>query len=268
VNENLASRVLTTAVADPPHAITVEAVRGAMVSRRRRGALISVFSVAVAAGVTAAAVLTPAHSPVLSFAGANAPLTKAQAASAEATLAERLHFLGVSGSVAVAGEHVQVRASLPTAWLSSLEQVGAVQFRPVLRTQAVTSPASCPDPETTSGTACNHSRTTLFTLGPTILTNAELSRVQATGSTVQLYFNATGRRLFGSATERLAALGYPHSGLAICVDGTVIFASQIEAAIPGGQANIIGDFTHQQARLLAAEISGKPLPEQLEASSS
>jgi hypothetical protein len=43
------------------------------------------------------------------------------AASAQATLAARLHFLGVSGSVAVSGAHLQVRAPIPTAWLSSLE---------------------------------------------------------------------------------------------------------------------------------------------------
>jgi preprotein translocase subunit SecD len=58
-------------------------------------------------------------------------------------------------------------------------------------------------------------------------------------------------------------LGYPHGGLAVCVDGTVIFAPEIAGAIPGGHADIVGHFTHQQARLLAAEISGKPLPQQL-----
>jgi preprotein translocase subunit SecD len=52
------------------------------------------------------------------------------------------------------------------------------------------------------------------------------------------------------------------------VDGTVVFAAYIPAEIAGGRSEMNGDFTHQQARLLAAEISGKPLPEQLRAASS
>jgi preprotein translocase subunit SecD len=281
MSEDLATRVLNSAVAEPPHAITAQSVRGTVISRRRRrGALISAGAAVLAAGVTAAAVLVPAsgHTPadahvsasghVLTFAGADTPLTTGQAASAQATLAARLHFLGVSGSVAVSGAHLQVRAPIPTAWLSSLEKPGVIQFRPAPSWHRVTSAADCPAPDPDRGTACNRNRGFVYTLGPTILTNADVARVQVVvgsvvGSAVLITFTADGTKLFAAATARIAALGYPRNGLAICVDGTVVFASPIFAVIPGGQTQIEGDFTHQQARLLAAEISGTPLPEPL-----
>jgi preprotein translocase subunit SecD len=143
-----------------------------------------------------------------------------------------------------------------------------IQFRPAPSWHRVTSAADCPVPDPDRSIACNPSRTFVYTLGPTILTNADVARVQVVGSVVGsavlITFTADGTKLFAAAaTARLAALGYPRNGLAICVDGTVVFASPIFAVIPGGQTQIEGDFTYQQARLLAAEISGTPLPEPL-----
>jgi hypothetical protein len=275
MSEDLASRVLSSAVAEPPHAITAQSVRGTVISRRRRrGALISAGATVLAAGVTAAAVLVPAsaHTPagahvsasghVLTFAGADTPLTTGQAASAQATLAARLHFLGVSGSVAVSGAHLQVRAPIPTTWLSALEKPGVIQFRPAPSWHRVTSAADCPAPDPDRGTACNRNRGFVYTLGPTILTNADVARVQAIGSVVLITFTADGAQLLAAATARLAELGYPRSGLAICLDGTVVFASPIIGSVTS-PAQLAGGWNHQQARLVAAEISGTPLPEPL-----
>ncbi len=268
MNEEFASRILRTAVAEPPHAVTVEAVRGAVRRRRRRRALTSLLPAAAATGIAAAALLSPARPPVFTFAGADGPLTRAQAVSAEATLLQRLRFLGLHATGTVTGERIQVRAPVPAAWLASLEQIGAVQFRPVLRVQALPSPARCPKPGTGSSTACDQQRATLFTLGPAIVTNAELTRVRAAGTTVSLTFSATGKRLLAAASGRLSTLAYPRDEIAIWVDGTVIAAPAVESVIAGGQAQIAVDFTPQQAMLLAAVLSGTPLPEHLALASS
>ena len=47
---------------------------------------------------------------------------------------------------------------------------------------------------------------------------------------------------------------------AVVLDGNVVSASQIQSAIPGGNAQIIGDFTRAQAQGLAADLRSGALP--------
>lgn len=96
--------------------------------------------------------------------------------------------------------------------------------------------------------------------------NTELSGKHLKRSTVQfdpttnqpiisLEFNDEGADLFASLTERL--VGQP---IAIVLDGEVISSPVVNQAIFGGQAVISGDFTLEEAKLLAQRLNAGALP--------
>ncbi len=72
---------------------------------------------------------------------------------------------------------------------------------------------------------------------------------------VALNFNSEGADLFGALTE--AHVGEP---IAIFLDGTPISVPTVQQAIYGGRAVITGDFTTQEARLLAQRLNAGALP--------
>lgn len=79
---------------------------------------------------------------------------------------------------------------------------------------------------------------------------------QNTGApNVLLEFNDEGSKLFGELTE--AHVGEP---IAIFLDGGIISAPTVQQAISGGQAVITGDFTVDEARLLAQDLNAGALP--------
>lgn len=75
------------------------------------------------------------------------------------------------------------------------------------------------------------------------------------GYVVSLTFNDRGARAFGDLTKQ-------HKGerLAIVLDGKVYSAPQIKEAILGGQAQITGNFSPEEANRLAGVISSGDLP--------
>lgn len=72
---------------------------------------------------------------------------------------------------------------------------------------------------------------------------------------VLLEFNDEGSDLFGKLTE--THVGEP---IAIFLDGGIISAPTVQQAIFGGQAVITGDFTVDEARLLAQDLNAGALP--------
>jgi protein-export membrane protein SecD len=72
---------------------------------------------------------------------------------------------------------------------------------------------------------------------------------------ISLEFNEEGSQLFGELTERL--VGQP---VAIFLDGEPISIPTVNQAIYGGQAVITGDFTLEEAKLLAQRLNAGALP--------
>lgn len=97
--------------------------------------------------------------------------------------------------------------------------------------------------------------------GKVLLTGKNLKDAQAqvqsggTGATVNLDFDKEGTKLFAAATA--ANVGKP---IAIVLDGKVISAPNVNEAIPGGQAQIEGDFTAKEAQDLAVLLRSGALP--------
>lgn len=76
---------------------------------------------------------------------------------------------------------------------------------------------------------------------------------------VSLTFNTEGGELFGQLTE--THVGQP---IAIFLDGQAISTPVVQQAIYGGRAVITGDFTLQEAKLLAQRLNAGALPVSIE----
>lgn len=88
------------------------------------------------------------------------------------------------------------------------------------------------------------------------LTRAQVQFDQNTGAPhVTLQFNDEGSQLFGELTSRL--VGQP---IAIFLDNQPISIPRVQQAIYGGQAVITGDFTLDEAKVLAQRLNAGALP--------
>lgn len=114
--------------------------------------------------------------------------------------------------------------------------------------------------------ACNKEGTAKYVLGETkipgtMVTKANAVLNQRTGGwMVTLDFNGEGAQRFGDLTQRVTNLQPPRNQVAIVLDGVVFSAPQIQQAILGGQAQITGSFTAEQARDLATILRYGSLP--------
>jgi hypothetical protein len=277
--DQIAREVLHAAVDDPPRPVTVEEIRGRVTRRRRHGVIAGAAALAVvAAAVVAVATIVPGAGsgpglPVaqtghhtLELAGA-VPLTQPEAAAAQSTLTQRLRFLRIPGSVTVAGGRLAVRADVPARLLPALTAIGQVQFRPVLSIQPQPPGTLCFTPASSASTACDgHGHR--YRLGPPVVSSSDLITVRVArgpaGSwAIRLDFSAAGAQRLASATGRIKALKPPDNELAICVNGVVVSSPAVLARFTGASAQISGTFTRAQATLLAASLTGRPLPVQL-----
>jgi len=88
---------------------------------------------------------------------------------------------------------------------------------------------------------------------------------------VTLRLNNAGASAFSTLTSHLYSTYYSAAQagnrddqaldtIAVVLDGTVVSASQIQGAVPGGNAQITGDFTRAQAQELAADLRSGALP--------
>ncbi|GAA1431109.1 protein translocase subunit SecD [Microlunatus lacustris] len=114
--------------------------------------------------------------------------------------------------------------------------------------------------------SCNREGTEKYLLGPTLIQGDTL-----TGATagipqngiqwvVNLTFNSEGGTAFENITGQLAQRTEPQNRFAIVLDGETISAPSVSTAIPGGQAEISGNFTQSSATDLANVLKYGALP--------
>ena len=114
--------------------------------------------------------------------------------------------------------------------------------------------------------ACDQTGTEKYLLGPTLIEGDQLASAAAgipqngIAWQVNLEFNAEGGRLFETATTALSAKQPPQNQFAIVLDGIAISAPRVENPIPGGRAEITGNFTQKSANELANTLKYGALP--------
>lgn len=114
--------------------------------------------------------------------------------------------------------------------------------------------------------ACNREKTEKYLLGPTLIEGTDLTTASAgvpqnqVQWVVNLEFNSDGAAAFESATGTLATRQAPENQFAIVLDSEVISAPSVSAAIPGGRAEISGNFNQSSATELANILKYGALP--------
>lgn len=114
---------------------------------------------------------------------------------------------------------------------------------------------------------CDRDGTSRFVLGPAEVLGRQVRSATAAidqqgtgGWYVSLNFNKEGTKKFGEITQRVVSLTAPQNQVAIVLDGLVVSAPRIIDAILGGQAQITGNFTQQEASDLANVLKYGSLP--------
>jgi preprotein translocase subunit SecD len=114
--------------------------------------------------------------------------------------------------------------------------------------------------------ACDKDGTEKYLLSPTLIEGDQLTTAAAgvpandVAWVVNLEFNAEGGARFEEATRALAAKPEPQNRFAIVLDAVSISAPSVSAAIPGGRAEIEGNFNQQSATELANVLKYGALP--------
>ncbi|HEV2927066.1 MAG TPA: protein translocase subunit SecD, partial [Propionibacteriaceae bacterium] len=114
--------------------------------------------------------------------------------------------------------------------------------------------------------ACDQTKTEKYLLGPTLIEGDQLATASAgipandVNWVVDLEFDAEGATIFENATRALAAKGEPQNRFAIVLDGVAISAPSVNEAIPGGRAQIEGNFNQKTATELANVLKYGALP--------
>ena len=109
-------------------------------------------------------------------------------------------------------------------------------------------------------------RTEKYLLGPTLIEGNQLTTATAgipqnnVSWVVDLEFNADGAVAFENATRALSAKSEPQNRFAIVLDGESISAPSVSEAIPGGRAQITGNFNQKTATELANVLKYGALP--------
>jgi preprotein translocase subunit SecD len=108
-----------------------------------------------------------------------------------------------------------------------------------------------------------------FVLDKAAVLGKDVHSASATQSTSNVYwetnlnFNSAGGAAFGKVTEQMFSkygVNSVQDELAVVLDGTVISFPVIQGAIPGGSAQITGNFSQDQATSLANVLSYGALP--------
>src|SRR4029453_4703408 len=114
--------------------------------------------------------------------------------------------------------------------------------------------------------ACNQEKTEKYLLGPTLIEGNQLASAVAgipqnnVNWVVNLEFNSEGAAAFETATRELSQKSDPQNRFAIVLDGVSISAPSVNEAIPGGRAEISGNFTQKSATELANVLKYGALP--------
>ena len=113
---------------------------------------------------------------------------------------------------------------------------------------------------------CDRAGTTKFLLAPAVLRGDQLTNAAAgipqnqVNWIVTLSFNSEGAAVFEKVTGELATRTEPQNTFAVVLDSLVITYPSVSKAIPGGQAQIEGNFTQQTATDLANVLKFGALP--------
>jgi preprotein translocase subunit SecD len=114
--------------------------------------------------------------------------------------------------------------------------------------------------------SCDEEGTAKYLLGPSLIEGKQLSSAVAgvpqndVRWVVNLDFNSEGATAFENATRTLSARTDPQNRFAIVLDGVTISAPSVSAAIPGGRAEISGNFNQKSATQLADVLKYGALP--------
>ncbi|GHH21022.1 protein translocase subunit SecD [Streptomyces lanatus] len=106
-----------------------------------------------------------------------------------------------------------------------------------------------------------------FLLGPVDVDGTEIKKAQASFNTqsaagwqVDMTFNSAGAKKFADITAKLAQQTTPQNEFAIVLDDEVVSHPFVQSAIGGGNAQISGSFTQEEAQSLANMLSYGALP--------
>jgi preprotein translocase subunit SecD len=121
--------------------------------------------------------------------------------------------------------------------------------------------------------ACSQDGQYKYLLAPAAVVGTDLSGAdagleqtggQGGGTTgrwlVQLTFNSDGAKKFADVTTKLSQQPSPTNQFAIVLDGQVVSAPQVNEPIPGGNAQITGNFNQTDATSLANVLKYGALP--------
>ena len=114
--------------------------------------------------------------------------------------------------------------------------------------------------------ACNQEKNEKYLLGPTLIEGNQLTTAVAgipqnnVNWVVNLEFNSEGATAFEQATREISQKSEPQNRFAIVLDGVSISAPSVNEAIPGGRAEISGNFTQKSATELANVLKYGALP--------
>jgi preprotein translocase subunit SecD len=148
----------------------------------------------------------------------------------------------------------------------------AIDWQPTEEDQADFAAFTCADKEQVDDIsdqplfACDETKTVKYLLGPTLIEGDQLTSAIAgvpqndVRWVVNLEFNADGATAFENATRAIAQRTDPQNRFAIVLDGVVISAPSVSAAIPGGRAEISGNFNQKSATELANVLKYGALP--------
>lgn len=106
-----------------------------------------------------------------------------------------------------------------------------------------------------------------YILGPAGVDGTDVKKAQAVfntqnaaGWTVTMEFTSKGAKKFADITGKLAQQQSPQNQFAIVLDGNVVSDPYVREALTGGNAEITGRFTQQEAQSLANMLSYGALP--------
>jgi preprotein translocase subunit SecD len=146
----------------------------------------------------------------------------------------------------------------------------ALQWQPTQACQAAFAEFTCQTTVTEVADqglfACNQEKTEKYLLGPALIEGNQLATAVAgipqnnVNWVVNLEFNSEGATAFENATRELSQKTEPQNRFAIVLDGVSISAPSVNEPIPGGRAEISGNFTQKSATELANVLKYGALP--------
>lgn len=202
---------------------------------------------------------------------AGAAVTGSELAATHDVLVHRLDRAGISYlRVAFNGERIFVILDDDASSDAMARAEGALGGDYRLEVRRVTDAGTCESiPNAVDGAAagtmvaCDRDRVAGYTLGPMELDGSAIVEATAVAESeglskeqglVLVTLDAEGTRAFANLTASLVSQPWPLNGVALVLDGEVLSAPQVMAAITDGNVQIAGGFDRKGAESLAEEL--------------